>query len=312
MHTFFNPNAPFPTWQQFLKRPDNIGLNVMQAKQKYLTEQTNYYRMIPVTPSFAAAVGGAGSTDTGVTPFTNTKSIDFDGTNDRINCGDSDSLSFGNGTDDSPFSISAWINVDDTSVNRIINKTTVSSGGEWLFTTGTAARTLVLNLYDHPATVHSGPYRGKAGTTSFNSYIGQWVHVAATYDGRGGDTANAGINLYFNAALESTTNITAGTYVAMSNTSSPVQIGADPSWTNNYMNGKIDEISVFNTALSSEDITNIYNSGTPNDLSSYSSLVHWWRMGDGDTFPTITDNKGNNDGTMTNMALDDIVENVPG
>jgi hypothetical protein len=68
MYTFFNPNAPFPTWQQFLKRPDNIGLNVMQAKQKYLTEQTNYYRMIPPTPSFAAAVAGAGSISTDTTP----------------------------------------------------------------------------------------------------------------------------------------------------------------------------------------------------------------------------------------------------
>ena len=287
-------------WKIFTRRP--------YIKSLPLEEQTRLFYIANEKSIRYRSRSGTG--DTGV-PYTNTKSIDFDGTNDRIDCGDSDSLSFGNGTNDSPFSISAWINVDDTSVNRIINKTNASSGGEWIFTTGTAARTLVLNLYDHPATVHSGPYRGKAGTTSFNSYIGQWVHVAATYDGRGGDTANAGINLYFNGALESTTDVTAGTYVAMSNTSSPVQIGADPSWTNLYMNGKIDEISVFNTALSSEDITNIYNSGTPNDLSSYSSLVHWWRMGDGDTFPTITDNKGNNDGTMTNMALDDIVENVP-
>lgn len=68
MHTFFNPNAPFPTWQQFLARPDNKGLNVMQAKQKYLTEQSNYYRMIPPTPSFASAAGGAGSTSTDTGP----------------------------------------------------------------------------------------------------------------------------------------------------------------------------------------------------------------------------------------------------
>ena len=68
MHTFFNPNAPFPTWQQFLARPDNKGLNVMQAKQKYLNEQANYYRMIPPTPSFASATAGAGSTSTDTGP----------------------------------------------------------------------------------------------------------------------------------------------------------------------------------------------------------------------------------------------------
>ena len=68
MHTFFNPNAPFLSWQQFLKRPDNIGLNVMQAKQKYLTEQTNYYRMMQPGPMNMTAVGGAGSTSTDTGP----------------------------------------------------------------------------------------------------------------------------------------------------------------------------------------------------------------------------------------------------
>jgi hypothetical protein len=34
-------------------------------------------------------------------------------------------------------------------------------------------------------------------------------------------------------------------------------------------------------------------------------------MGDGDTYPTIEDNAGSYDLTMTNMASDDIVEDVP-
>ena len=40
--------------------------------------------------------------------------------------------------------------------------------------------------------------------------------------------------------------------------------------------------------------------------------LSWWRMGDGDTFPTLTDNgSGGNDGTMTNMSSGNIVEDVP-
>jgi hypothetical protein len=42
-------------------------------------------------------------------PFTNTYSLDFDGVDDYVDLGDSDDFSFGNGTTDSPFSISAWI-----------------------------------------------------------------------------------------------------------------------------------------------------------------------------------------------------------
>jgi hypothetical protein len=39
--------------------------------------------------------------------FANTYSLAFDGVDDYVDCGDSDDLSFGNGSTDSPFSISA-------------------------------------------------------------------------------------------------------------------------------------------------------------------------------------------------------------
>ena len=69
-----------------------------------------------------------------------------------------------------------------------------------------------------------------------------------------------------------------------------------------YHLGLMDEVAVFNTALSSTDATNIYNSGTPGDISSLNP-VNWWRMGDNDggTGTTITDQgSGGNDGTLTN------------
>ena len=49
----------------------------------------------------------------------------------------------------------------------------------------------------------------------------------------------------------------------------------------------------------------------PNNISGYPDLIGWYRMGDGDTYPTIQDNKGSNDATMTNMASDDIQTDVP-
>ena len=42
-------------------------------------------------------------------------SFEFDGIDDYVDCGDSDTFSFGNGITDSPFSISAWIKMDDAS-----------------------------------------------------------------------------------------------------------------------------------------------------------------------------------------------------
>jgi len=84
--------------------------------------------------------------------------------------------------------------------------------------------------------------------------------------------------------------------------------------TSSFLLGLMDEVAVWNINLSSTDITRLYNTGNPTNLLSdatSTNLLHWWRMGDGDTFPTITDNKGGNDGTMINMELGDIVNDVP-
>jgi len=44
--------------------------------------------------------------------------------------------------------------------------------------------------------------------------------------------------------------------------------------------GNIDEVAVWDSALSAEQITAIYNGGTPQSLAPYSPTA-WWRMGDG-------------------------------
>ena len=62
----------------------------------------------------------------------------------------------------------------------------------------------------------------------------------------------------------------------------------------------VDEVSIWNTALSSSTINTYYNSGTPTDLDSESNLVRWFRMGDssGDTGTSIEDSQDTND-TLT-------------
>ena len=85
-----------------------------------------------------------------------------------------------------------------------------------------------------------------------------------------------------------------------------------------YFEGNIDEVGVWSSVLTSDEVAEIYGN-TNIDLSendgnyvSSSNLIGWWRMGDGDTYPTITDNSGvGNDGTMINMVSGDIEENTP-
>ena len=201
-------------------------------------------------------------------PFTNTYSLDFDGVDDYINLGDSDDFSFGNGVTDSPFSISAWINMDDSSKFRIASKNT-STIKEYIFTTS-GTKLLSFVLYDNS----TGGRIQRKYNTALTSYEGQWINVTATYDG---SSSSSGIKIYLNGTRVDDIDGNAGSYVAMEKTTQPFEIGRNDL--TSFANGKIDEVSVFNSELSASDITDIYNSGTPTDLTSLSPIA-WYRMGD--------------------------------
>lgn len=74
---------------------------------------------------------------------------------------------------------------------------------------------------------------------------------------------------------------------------------------------RVDEVALFNDDQSG-NVAYLYNSGVPRDLSvAPNPPEHWWRMGDGDTFPTITDNIGSSNLTLNNMTVVDIVTDAP-
>ena len=77
--------------------------------------------------------------------------------------------------------------------------------------------------------------------------------------------------------------------------------------------GNIDEVAIWDSTLTSANITSIYNSGEPADISSLSP-TSWWRMGENATFSTnwtVPDQVGSNDGTSANMDLADLEGDAP-
>jgi len=229
---------------------------------------------------------------TGGTPFSNTKSIELDGIDDFIRVNDSDNLSFGNASTDSAFSVSAWVKMTDATRFRIVSKMTDSSNMEYAFFTS-ASDQLYFALYD----VTSSNRISRFTSSTLTSYEGQWIHLVATYSGGG---SSGGLKIYLDNVRIDDSSSDVGSYTAMHNLSVSFKIGKYDTSTSN---GLIDEVSIFNSELSQSDITSIYNGGVPTSLSSYSSLVSWWRCGDNDTAPTLTDNgSGGNDGTMTNFS----------
>ena len=224
-----------------------------------------------------------------VPSFSNTYSVDFDGTNDYMSIADVDAFSLGNGSGtDNAFSISGWFNADSIGTFYVATKD-ASGNREWAFRT-------ISNQLSFFTFGTGGGYIGRQYTTALST--GQWYHAVATYDG---SKASSGIKLYLNGSQVDNADYSGGTYTAALNTAAEVRI-CSLEKNGTFSDGKIDELAIFSSELSASDITTLYNSGVPGDISSLSP-VGWWRMGDNDsgTGTTVTDQgSGGNDGTLTN------------
>ena len=227
--------------------------------------------------------GGGGAQGSGGSSFTNTKSIALDGVDDFVTMGNV--LDFER---TSAFSISAWVKRGGTGVNDTIVSKMESSGNYRGYLVFISSTNLVKFVLRHQNNV-SARLTIDSTTTITDT---NWHHISVTYDG---SSSVSGVKIYIDGVSDTVT--TAGTLSATTLNSSPFNIGARNS-NSLFATATIDEVSLFNSKLSQSDVSTIYNSGVPNDISSLSPLS-WWRCGDGDTAPTLTDNgSGGNDGTM--------------
>ena len=128
-----------------------------------------------------------------------------------------------------------------------------------------------------------------------------WYHVVGVFDG-----SSTTSTLYINGSSVDT-NTSAGSALATSAANSDCIIGAT-ALPSRYFGGHVDETAVWDVALSSADVTAIYNSGTPNDLTASGSydtdrsgdLQGYWRFEE-NTGTSIADSSGNSrTATLTN------------
>ncbi len=227
----------------------------------------------------------------------------FDGTgDDYIVVPDSNSLSFGNGSTDSTFSISAWIKMDANSGFPIVVKGPSLPDLEYFFRVESGTN-LYLRAYDA-----SSNYIGRYSSASMASYYGQWAYVVATYSG---NKADSGIKLYLNNSRVDDSDAGSGGFAGMSNTTSNVDIGRYVNYPY-YADGLIDEVRISSRERSLTWIQTEYNNqaSTTEFLKAQAEEtgpgpVGYWTFDEG-YGATANDESGQeNHGTITGATWQD-------
>jgi hypothetical protein len=192
---------------------------------------------------------GNGGTITGATRVASGKygrALSFNGTSNFVSVADAASLHLTNG-----MSLEAWVNPSI------------------LGTTGTDWRTVLLKeqpagmnyaLYANNGSarptgqVNVGGEKSAAGTSQLS--LNTWSHLAATFEG-------SNLRLYVNGALVSTTAVSG----SISPSTGLLKIGGNSSW-GEWYGGLIDEVRIYNRALSVSEIQSDMNTPVAGPLDT--------------------------------------------
>jgi hypothetical protein len=206
--------------------------------------------------------------------FTNVYSAEFDGVDGSVET-DID-IDATNG-----LTVSMWVKAPDSGI-----------AGGWITSrgsTGGANSTLNFDIKADGRLFHRT--MGASLNTGVTGLMdGNWHHLIILINYSTGD-----ITFFKDGSSAGNTMGFGGTYAT-------INFKALARASSNYYNGFVDEFSIFKSVLSVSDITDIYNSGTPQSLDSYSPFL-WWRFEEGSGTTAIDSGTGGNDGTLTNGVV---------
>jgi len=210
----------------------------------------------------------------------NTYSLNFDGTDDYLALSSTVSPTAQQGT------VSFWIK---TSYSGPGQNQTIFSQADSSITTSYLFFGVLTTGEVRIGWADGGSVLIKKGSTTVNN--GNWHHVACTSDG-------STWKIYIDGSDEGTLTTVTGSgsdgswYGDITSGSLDIcRIGCQERTSkDSFVNGNLDEVAIWDSALSAAQITNIYKgesnggsggtNGTPGNLLSFSPKA-WWRMGDG-------------------------------
>ena len=267
VETLYNYGSPIQTLSDI---PQNSDLELwykLDASEIYNSSSTEW------------------SVDNNQNPSAYPSSLDFSGTSQYISC--SSSSVFQN---TSNFSVSFWVNMDD-----------YSGGGCFLMAQGGGSS--IFHIYAYGGNTIQVRLRKNGlgnGIISNINLNNKWNNICLVYDGT--QTGNSNMLKFYLNKLEQTISFNSDIQSSI-NISSNFLIGQQSGQSGVYtIDGKLSNVSLFSNSLTDgtggtvNQIETLYNNGTPlADMSSFSSLVSWWKLDN--TTTGIEDSKGTNNGT---------------
>ncbi len=231
-----------------------------------LNSNTTYYWRIDCKNQYYATEGNVWSFTTGNSiADTNGFALQFDGTDDLLDCGNGSSLQItGN-----KITIEAWINVNEFKsqpfAGSVVVKDQGSNSSGYMIRCGGNG---IINFNIGNGSWHE--INSPANAIQLNT----WQHVATTYDG-------TSMKIYIDGDLIAESNLPGLTIgnAAGSN----LLVGDSPGFPGRVFNGKIDEVRIWNVARTQVQIQNTMNTVlTPEYYSTPDSgLAGYWRFDEG-------------------------------
>ena len=214
-----------------------------------------------ITPAGTGTLGG----DTSYRVGRVSQAFKLDGNGDYISTPDSSIWDLGTGD----FAIESWINTPSgTGVQRIISAGAMSDGANNLWSLGYGD----ICAWGCNQRINLAVYNG-GGYSDFSSDIIQirpntWHHVAVT-------RSTTAFTFYFDGVAVGTRPVGAG--FALNGGSTGAIIGAryngNPGDRFEFANGMLDEISLYNRAVTGSEIAAVYNAGVAGKIKTKTTLV---------------------------------------
>jgi mannosyl-glycoprotein endo-beta-N-acetylglucosaminidase len=241
----------------------NTASNSFQTE--ILNSNTTYYWRIDCRNQYYTTEGEVWSFTTGNSiADTNGYALQFDGTDDLLNCGNGTSLQItGN-----KITLEAWINVNEFKsqpfAGSVIVKDQGSNSSGYMIRCGGNG---IINF-----NIGNGSWH-EISTPVNSVQLNSWHHVAAVYDG-------TAMKIYVDGVL---TAQSSAVFTIGNASNSNLLIGESPGFPGRVFNGKIDEVRIWNVVRSQYQIQNTMNIILPPEYYSTpdSGLAGYWRLDEG-------------------------------